>query len=83
MQKSEPKARRPALRGAKAIGAYLFAAGVVGGNEREQTKRAYYMLDRGVIPAGKICGSWIADPDMLDARIAEICSGRRHEQASR
>jgi hypothetical protein len=73
----QQEAKRPHLRGARAIGDYLRDQGVIGGNECERVKRAYYLLDRGIIPAGKLCGGWLADPDVIDQRISEICAGKR------
>jgi hypothetical protein len=69
MSKSPPALKRPTLRGAKAIADYL---GI-------PTRQAFYALEHGAIPAGKFLGCWIADPDLLDECIAEICSGKRPE----
>jgi hypothetical protein len=61
------QSKRPPLKGCTAIARYL----------DEPEKRTYRLLETGEIPAGKLAGKWIADPDIIDQRLAEICSGKR------
>jgi len=69
MEKSQRRGgtKRPRLRGAPAIAAYL----------NMPVRQTYYALEHNAIPAGKFLGTWMADPDRLDQHMDDICSGRR------
>ena len=55
------------LSGAKAIAEFI------GENER----RTIYLLERGMLPAGKLGQRWVASKRTLDRHFAELTSGEQ------
>jgi hypothetical protein len=41
----------------------------------EPPRRTYYLLEKGLLPAGKLGSTWIASKAKLRARFAEITAG--------
>jgi hypothetical protein len=60
------------LRGVPAIAAFL----------GENPRRMYYLLEKGLIPAGKVGASWVGSKRTIRAHLTQVTSGGGYRRSA-
>jgi hypothetical protein len=68
----QPETTPKLLVGVEAIAHFVF-----GDATASNVRRARHWIDTGQLPAGKICNRYVADPDLIARRLAEVAGGAK------